>query len=141
MAVLPRLKNRFTMLIPAYWACLFDETMTIINQPAAYWKGDLTKANEANPIGATLMKNHVSGLFLISFAWLIVIGVTGYFLPERFLKTFALVILIAHTSAAIGWITTHYGYWYSIVFIVINSVLFIRFEKVYLQNLGSIHPK
>ncbi|WP_460936718.1 hypothetical protein [Spirosoma humi] len=130
-----RLKNRFLLLIPAYWACLFDETVTILNQPAAYWRGNLKAGNEANPIGAVLMRNHVSGIFLISFAWLVAIGVIGYMLPEKFFKTFALIILMAHTSAAISWITPHYGFWYSITFIILNSVAFVQVDKTYSQNI------
>ncbi|QMW00883.1 hypothetical protein [Spirosoma foliorum] len=132
-----RLRNRFILLIPAYWACLFDETITILQQPAAYWNGDLNAGNEANPIGATLMRNHASGIFVISFAWLVVIGIFGYWLPERLRKTFALVILMAHTGGAISWITPHYGFWYSIIFIVFNSALFVQLDKVYSQNIEN----
>ena len=133
-----KLKNRLVILIPAYCACLVDETVTIINQPAAYWNGNLQAGREANPIGAALMRNHVSGIFLISFAWLIAIGVIGYWLPKQFVKTFALIILIAHTSAAISWITPHYGFWFSMAFIVFNSVLFVQLEKNYFQHADPV---
>ena len=135
-----KLKNRFILLIPAYWACLVDETITIVHQPAAYWQGNLQAGNEANPIGAALMRNHVSGIFLISFAWLIAIGIIGYWLPERFVKTFALIILMAHTGGAIGWITPHYGFWCSIAFIIFNSALFIQLEKTYSRSLEPVSP-
>lgn len=48
------LNSKLILLIPAYWACLFDEIITIINQSDAYWKGNLRTANEGNPIGAFL---------------------------------------------------------------------------------------
>lgn len=133
-----KLKRRLVLLTPAYLACLVDETVTILNQPAAYWNGNLQAGDEANPIGAALMRSHVSGIFLVSFAWLIAIGVIGYLVPERLVKLFTLVILIAHTSGAISWITPHYGFWYSIAFIIVNSALFIQLETIYAQSTGRI---
>lgn len=38
------LNSKLILLIPAYWACLFDEIITIINQSDAYWKGTLRTA-------------------------------------------------------------------------------------------------
>ena len=138
MKILPALKNRLIILIPAYWACLFDEAITIVHQPAAYWNGDLSMANEANPIGAILMKNHVSGIFLISILWLILIGIIGYFLPIRLLKTFALFVLISHTWGGASWISQLYGFWYVIIFVLANSILFVKMDEIYAQRLQSI---
>ncbi|MBD2756878.1 hypothetical protein [Spirosoma validum] len=134
----PAIKNKFLILIPAYWACLFDEAITIVHQPAAYWNGNLNRANEANPIGALFMKSHVSGIFLLSILWLIAIGVIGYFLPLRYLKIFAVFVLLAHTWGAASWLSQFYGFWYVIFFVLINSILFVRIDEVYSRRLQGI---
>ena len=81
-------KDKLLLLIPALWTSIFDVTITVIYQSKEYWDGDLTKANEGNPIGALFMKNHVSGLFVISGLWIITIGLLGYFLPRQARKIF-----------------------------------------------------
>jgi hypothetical protein len=90
-------RQTWLSLIPAYWAALFDIVITIVHQPDEYWQGNLTKANEANPFGAYIMANHVSGIFVISFIWLIIIGVVGRLLPYKFARVFLLFVLIAHS--------------------------------------------
>lgn len=125
------LDSKLILLIPAYWACLFDEIITIINQSDEYWKGNLNKANEGNPIGAFMMANHTWGLFIISALWLMLIGVIGYKLSNRKLKIFALFVLIAHSFGASAWLSNYYGFWYAIIFILINSIMFIEFEHIY----------
>jgi hypothetical protein len=125
------LNSKLILLIPAYWACLFDEIITIINQSDEYWKGNLTKANEGNPIGAFMMASHTSGLFIISALWLILIGIIGNKLSNRKLKIFALFVLIAHSFGASSWLSSYYGFWYTIIFIFINSIMFIEFENMY----------
>jgi len=91
-------------------------------------------ANEANPIGGVLMKSHVSGIFLISFIWLIVIGLISYFIPPKYLKTFVLFILLAHTWSASSWLSPYYGFWSAIIFIAFNAILFIKMENRYLNT-------
>lgn len=65
-------KSRLLSLIPALWISLLDICVTIFGQSDDYWKGNLNVANEGNPIGAFFMRNHVSGLFLISGLWVII---------------------------------------------------------------------
>lgn len=125
------LNSKLILLLPAYWACLFDEIITIINQSDEYWKGDLGKANEANPIGAFMMANHTYGIFIICGLWLILIGIIGFTLSDRKLKIFALFVLIAHSFGASSWLSYYYSFWFSILFIFINSVMFIECENLY----------
>lgn len=125
------LNSKLILLIPAYWACLFDEIITIINQSDEYWKGDLSKANEGNPIGAFVMAHHTSGLFIISAIWLVIIGIIGYYLSDKKLKIFVLFVLIVHSFGASSWLSQFYSFWYMIIFIFINSILFIEVESIY----------
>lgn len=125
------LNSKLILLIPAYWTCLFDIIITIINQSDLYWKGNLSKANEGNPIGAFMMKNHTSGIFIICALWIILIYILGKKLSKRKLKIFALFVLIAHSFGASSWLSNYYGFWYAIIFIFINSVMFIEIENIY----------
>jgi hypothetical protein len=117
-------KNKLLFLIPALWTSLFDIAITITHQPKEYWNGDLTKANEGNPIGALFMENHIAGLFFISGLWIIIIALLGYFLPRQISKVFLLFCLIAHSFGASTWLSSRYGFWYALTFILFNSILY-----------------
>jgi hypothetical protein len=117
-------KQRLLLLIPALWASLFDIVITIVHQPKEYWSGDLKAGNEGNPIGALFMRNHVSGIFVISILWLILIGVLGNYLPKRISRVFLLFVLIAHSFGASTWLSNRYSFWYAMVFVLFNAILF-----------------
>ncbi|MBX2897010.1 MAG: hypothetical protein KF763_16310 [Cyclobacteriaceae bacterium] len=121
---------KLLLLVPALWTSIFDIILTVIHQSKEYWDGDLTKANEGNPIGALLMKNHVSGLFVISGLWIIAIGILGYFLPRQASKIFLLFCVIAHSFGASTWLSTRYGFWYVITFILFNSILYCVVDNI-----------
>lgn len=123
-------KDKLILLIPAFWTCLFDTIITIVHQSKDYWTGDLKKANEGNPIGSFFMQNHVSGIFVISIFWLILIGLLGYFLPRRFSRIFLLFTVIAHSFGASTWLSSRYGFWYAIFFILFNSFLYYFVDDV-----------
>ncbi|MBE8728096.1 hypothetical protein [Flavobacterium hungaricum] len=125
------LNSKIILLIPAYWACLFDEIITIVFQSEQYWKGDLSKADEGNPIGAFFMAQHIYGLFVLCILWLLIIGAAASKLSGRKLKIFVLFVLIAHSFGASSWISNHFGFWYAIIFMFINAVLFIECQNIY----------
>ena len=128
MLTIRDMNRKLLLLVPAHWAALFDVVITITHQPADYWNGNLSRANEGNPIGAYMMGNHVSGIFVISFVWLVIIGVLGYFLPRKFANVFLLFVLMVHSWGASTWLSQFYGFWYVIVFIASNSVLFYAIQ-------------
>jgi hypothetical protein len=123
-------KDKLLLLVPALWTSIFDIAITVIHQSREYWNGDLTKANEGNPIGALFMKNHVSGLFIISGFWIITIGLLGYFLPRQTRKIFLLFCVIAHSFGASTWLSSIYGFWYVITFILFNSILYCTVDNI-----------
>ena len=125
--------------VPAYWAALFDIVITITHQSKEYWQGDLTKANEGNPFGAYMMANHVSGIFIVCFVWLVVIGLVGRLLPERYSRMFLLFVLVVHSWGGSSWLSNQYGFWSVIVFILFNSVLYrIVEENIQKQGLVTV---
>ena len=122
-------KNKLRNLIPAYIASIVDITLTIVNQAPEYWQGDLSKANEGNPIGGTLMAMNVSGIFVISGIWLIIIGPLGYHLPGKLSRIFLLFVLVAHSYGASTWISPRYGFWASMLLILFNAVIYVLVDE------------
>ena len=98
------------LLIPALWASVFDTVITVVHQSKEYWSGDLKEANEGNPIGALFMKYHVSGLFILSALWWVLIGVLGYYLPGKISRVFLLFVLMAHSFGASTWLAGRHGF-------------------------------
>jgi len=121
--------QKLLMLIPALWASIFDIFITTFFQNPDYWKGDLSKATEGNPIGAWFMSQHVSGLYIISAFWIALIGVLGYYLPRKLSKTFLLFCLIAHSYGASTWLSKFTGFWSLIVFILFNTILYVVLDE------------
>ncbi|AGA76581.1 hypothetical protein [Echinicola vietnamensis] len=119
------IRNKAFLLIPAFWASIFDIAVTIYHQPATYWSGNLKHYNEGNPIGAFFMSNHVYGLFLICGIWLVLIYIIGKSLKGKAQKIFLLFVVIAHSFGASTWISSRYGFWFAMLLIAFNSSLYI----------------
>jgi hypothetical protein len=120
---------RLYPLIPAFCASIIDITVTVVHQAPAYWAGNLSQANEGNPIGNMMMKNHVSGIFVISGIWLVLIGLLGYHLPRRWSRLFLLFAVIAHSYGASTWISPRYGFWWAMALIAFNTVVYMLIDE------------
>ncbi len=127
-------------IIPAIWASFFDILITTIYQPTEYWNGNLDLANEANPIGAFAMKNHVSGFFVMSILWLNLIAILGYYLPKKISSIFLLFTLIAHSWGGASWILSHFGFWFVMLFFLFNSVLYFKINDMISLCEKAIKP-
>jgi hypothetical protein len=123
-------KARILTLIPALWASILDITLTICGQPSAYWNGNFKVANERNPIGAFVMSNHVSGLFVISGIWIALIVLLGYYLPRKISRIFLLFVLIANSWGASSWIAKDYWFVGSLALFLINAILYILIDEM-----------
>lgn len=115
--------------IPAYFAAIIDIAVTFIYQKKEYWQGDLSQANEGNPIGAFFMANHVSGLFIVCGVWLLIIYPIGKYLPPLGSKIFLLFVVIAHSYGACSWISPRFGWTVAMVLITINTVLYVLLDR------------
>ena len=127
-------KKKVLALIPALWVSLFDTVITILGQSSEYWNGNLNMANERNPIGNFMMKNHVSGIFIVCGLWMILIGILGYYLPRKLSRVFLLFVLIVHSWGASSWILMKFGFWPVMVFMLFNAILFYRIEDILSRN-------
>ncbi|UII20665.1 hypothetical protein [Fulvivirga ligni] len=122
-------KNKLLLSLPPFIAALFDTSITIAGQTQKYWDGDLSQANEGNPIGATFMSWHVSGLFIISGIWLIIIPLAGYYLPKKASKIFLLFVLIAHSFGGSTWLVYKYHFWLAMLFILFNATFYVLINE------------
>ena len=127
-------KQKLLLLMPALWASLFDIVITIVHQPKEYWNGNLQVANEGNPIGKFMMTNHVSGIFLISIFWLVLIGLLGYYLSRIMSRIFLVFVMIVHSWAASTWIGPRYGFWSVLILMILNSILFCAIDEIVKEN-------
>ena len=130
----PIKRVKLFQLIPAFSASIIDIAVTVIHQAPEYWAGNLAKANEGNPIGNLMMKNHVSGIFVISGFWLILIGVAGYHLPRKWSRIFLLFAVIAHSWGASTWISPRYGFWWAMTLIAFNTIVYILIDELNKQK-------
>ncbi len=130
------MNRKLKALIPAYVASITDIMITITHQAPEYWQGNLSRANEANPIGGTFMEMHTSGIFIVSGVWLLLIGPIGYYLPPKASKVFLLFVLVAHSFGACTWLSPRYGFWSAMVLIAFNSILHVQLN----ENKTSINP-
>lgn len=120
----PTRKDKIVSILPAFIAASFDIFLTIFYQSQEYWNGDLSKGNEGNPIGASFMKGHVSGIFFICGIWLIMIVLAGFYLPKKLKDIFVVFCIIAHSWGASTWIDDQFGYWSVIVLFLINASIY-----------------
>ncbi len=79
-------------------------------------------------MGDFMMKNHISGIFIISLLWILIIGLLGYYLPRKISRVFLLFVLIVHSWGASTWISWKYGFWFVIIFTLFNAILFYIIE-------------
>ena len=77
-----------------------------------------------------MMKQHVSGLFIVCGIWLILIGILGFYIPKKYSRIFLLFVLIAHSFGASSWLSDNYGFWTAIIFIGFNAILFYKIEDL-----------
>ena len=127
--------NNLIMLIPAFWSCVFDFLITIFNQPSEYWNGNLETYIEGNPIVAYLMRNNTSGIFIFVIVWLSLIGIIGYFLPPKLLRIFSLFVVIAHTWGASAWVEYCFGFWFVLILVLLNAIIFIFVQDFYFNRI------
>lgn len=131
-------KQHILLLIPSVWACLIDETVTVIYQSKEYWSGNLSAGNEANPIGGFMMRQHVSGIFIVNGAWLLAVILLGYYLPRKYARPFLLFVLIAHTAAGSSWLVGRFPFMFVIAYYAFNSIAFHLVERaVFKEKLES----
>jgi hypothetical protein len=115
---------RWLNAIPPILACCLDFIVTVIGQSPDYWTGDLSAANEANPVGAAFMSYHVSGLFVLTALWLALIFGLSYIVPAKFYKFFTLAVVMGHTVGAASWMKGADGPVKALAIVIFNALIY-----------------
>ena len=121
-------KQKLLAIVPALWAIFFEAVITIVHQSEEYWNGILNMAYDGYSIGSLLEKKYVPETFISCVLTMIIIGVLGYYLPRKVSRVLLLFMIIDCSWVALGWISKYYGFWFVILFILFNSVLFYFIE-------------
>jgi magnesium-transporting ATPase (P-type) len=122
--------SKLIILIPTIIVCIVDLIITTIYQYPEYWNNDLSVANEGNPVLYFAMSNHVAGLFIATFLWLLLISCICFFVPKIVTKFIALAVLIGNTWGISSWISGDYKFWLIMLLIIVNSLMFIIFDTL-----------
>jgi hypothetical protein len=118
-------KRQFWLCLPPIALCLIDHIITLLFQPAEYWRGTLHAANEANPHFNWLLRQHWLAFEAGIVAWMILFCAVIRLLPGRPAFLLSLAITIGHTWGAGTWISHHfpYGYWLTLGLCFLSAML------------------
>lgn len=76
------------------------------------------------------MQNHVTGIFIVTFLWLVFIFFLTLYTPVKVGRIICLAIVLGNSWGAGTWISRYYGFWFVMLLVVVNSILFITFDEL-----------
>jgi hypothetical protein len=106
------LKRNIGLCGPPLLLSLVDWTVTLLGQPAEYWAGDYTQANERSPTFFNLLVSHPAAFAAGFFLWIGVFVALIVLLPKTPAMMLSLAVAFAHTNGATSWILPHAPYPY-----------------------------
>lgn len=123
------MKRNIHLCIPPIWAMTIDLIMTSVHQASEYWKGNLTKVNEGNPVVYFFMNNHVYGIFILHLLSLSLVSTLIYFAPKRIAMIISFAFVLGNSYGAATWIRPYYGFWLTILLFIINGIILALFVE------------
>ncbi|MBM3995099.1 MAG: hypothetical protein FJ303_13240 [Planctomycetes bacterium] len=120
------------------WLCMspvllavLDYGLTLYGQPAAYWAGDYSRVNEANPVSRWCLERHPALFVLEFFPWAGLFCVFIIVLPSTLAKMLSLGVALGHIVGAASWMWRHFGqYWLFPITLMSSAVLIVwTFER------------
>ena len=99
-----KIKHRIWLCLPPFVAQVFDATMTLSGQPAAYWDGDYSLMNEFNPIYRLFLNLHPLAFVLFHVILFGVLALIIILLPLTLSKALSIYLVIANTFAGFLWL-------------------------------------
>jgi hypothetical protein len=99
-----RVRNPVALALLPAAVCLLDVALTLHGQPAAYWQGDYSQANEGNPLPRLFLEAHPLAFVAGVVGW-VVFCVTFLLVAPRRLAILAWqALLLGHTVGASSWL-------------------------------------
>jgi hypothetical protein len=126
-------RKHLWLCVPPIIVCLFDNAMTLWNQPADYWAGEFWMAHEAAPHGLWLLKRHPLAFAGGMLSYICIFSFVIVYLPRVFALLISTALVLGHTVGACIPIAQDRpldGYWLSIGVCVIAAVLLVASQSM-----------
>ena len=117
-----------------YWLCLpfilvflCDGSITLYGQPAAYWAGQYTLANESFPAFNWALQQHPLMFVLLSLCWGVVFCLLIIKLPDFASEVLSLALVQGHTWGVTTWLvyTLQLNYYICLLYFIGIATVFI----------------
>jgi hypothetical protein len=120
-------RARLWLCVPPLVFCLLDQSVTLYCQPARYWAGDRSTAQEGNPWFHWLLMQHPLAFEAGIAAWIAVFALVILFTPRRVAMTISIAIVLGHTWGTSTWLlfTVPYGYWLALLLFLASAIIIV----------------
>jgi hypothetical protein len=102
---------------------LTDWALTLAGQPAAYWAGDYSQANELSPTFHNLLGGHPALFVLGVLAWVASFVALIVLLPNTPAVMLSLAVAFGHANGAASWLRGAYPYQARIGLVCLTAAL------------------
>jgi hypothetical protein len=136
-------RDKLWLCLPIIVAELLDYSVTMLGQPAEYWKGSYHLVNEFNPFARWFMVIHPLGAILYIVLDIAATCLMIFLLPLTLSKVLAAFWTIGSAKAAYNWLVgpLQMGWWISnLVLLVPTIILVYAFEKASVNRTSPNTP-
>lgn len=126
-------KIKLWLCLPIIACNILDKTMTLLGQPAEYWKTSYNLVNELNPIAHRLLTIHPLAFVISAIPELIIISILIILLPTRISKSVSVFYTIGSSKAFYNWmINSLNSSWLiaNLMLVIPSFVLVYAFERL-----------
>jgi hypothetical protein len=125
-------RDKLWLCLPIIVAELLDSSVTMLGQPAEYWKGSYQLVNEFNPFARWFMVIHPLGAIFYILLDIAAICLMVFILPLTLSKVLAAFWTIGSAKAVYNWLAgpLDMGWWISNIVLLVPAILLVyAFEK------------
>ena len=125
-------RGRLWLLIPLLMADIVDNTITLVAQPAEYWRGSYLIGIEYNPIARWFLTSHPLAFIGYCLVELIIVSKLITVLPEIAAKILSAIYSITFANSISNWMAWRYhtNVWVTnLPLIIVSVILVYAFEK------------
>jgi len=126
-------RDKLWLCLPIIVAELLDYSVTMLGQPAEYWKGSYHLVNEFNPFARWFMVIHPLGAIFYIVLDIAATCLLVFILPLSLSKVLAAFWTIGSAKAVYNWLAgpLQMGWWVSNLVLLVPAIILVyAFEKV-----------
>jgi hypothetical protein len=116
-------RRTFGLCGPPVLLSLTDWTLIALGQPAAYWAGDYSQANELSPTFHNLLAGHPALFALGVLAWVAAFVALIVLLPDTPAVMLSLAVAFGHANGAASWLRGASPYQARIALVCLTAAL------------------